>query len=155
MYGEFLNPVTNRIADFLNGIGMPVRAGDIPAQTFLPGLHISGGILMVDEARLAFPGDLLHEAGHLAVIPAAQRDTVNGDVGDNGGSEMAAIAWSYAAALRLELAPEVVFHDHGYRGGARNLIENFSAGRYIGVPILRWLGLTDSAYPSMIRWVRD
>jgi hypothetical protein len=155
MSGKFLNPLTNRIADFLTGIGIPVRAGDIPAQTFLPGLHISGGVLMVDEARLAYPGDLLHEAGHLAVIPAAQRGKVNGDVGDNGGNEMAAIAWSYAAALHLELAPAVVFHDHGYRGGARNLIENFSAGRYIGVPMLRWLGLTDSAYPSMIRWVRD
>ena len=68
---------------------------------------------------------------------------------------MAAIAWSYAAALHLNLAPEVVFHAAGYRGGSRSMIENFSAGRYIGVPFLKWIGLTGDNYPAMTRWLRD
>jgi hypothetical protein len=155
MTGEFRSPVTNRIAGFLREIGLEVCAGEIPEQTFLPGLHISGGILTVNEDRLAYPGDLLHEAGHLAVTPTNLRNAVNGNVGDDGGEEMAAIGWSYAAALHLGLGPEVVFHDAGYRGGASNLIENFSFGRYIGVPLLKWHGLTDAAYPAMIRWLRE
>jgi hypothetical protein len=78
---------------------------------------------------------------------------------------MAAIAWSWAATIHLELAPNVVFHEAGYRGGAANLIENFSAGRTVGVPLLEWAGLTATGkraaelgvnpYPAMLRWLRD
>jgi hypothetical protein len=151
----FLNPVTNQIASFLNQIGLPVCAGEIPDRTILPGIHVANGGLIVDEARLAYPGDLLHEAGHLAVAPAARRNSLEGDTGESGGEEMAAIAWSYAAAVHLGLSPNVVFHAAGYRGGSRAIIENFSAGRYIGVPFLKWIGLTGEAYPQMIRWLRD
>jgi len=155
MASEFLNPVTNQIARFLNGIGLPVSAGEVPERTVLPGIHVAGGGLIVEEARLAYPGDLLHEAGHLAVAPAAQRKSIEGDTGDSGGEEMAAIAWSYAAAVQLGLSPDVVFHAAGYRGGSRAIIENFSEGRYIGVPFLKWIGLTGEAYPEMTRWLRD
>jgi hypothetical protein len=155
MVVTFLNPLTNRIAGFLNEIGLPVRAGEIPEPTFLPGIHVFGGVLVVDEGRLAYPGDLLHEAGHLAVTPAARRDSIDGNAGDDGGEEMAAIAWSYAAAVHLELSPDVVFHAAGYRGGSSSLIDNFGAGRYVGVPYLKWIGLTGDAYPAMTRWLRD
>ena len=73
-------------------------------------------------------------------------------------------AWSYAAAMHLGLAPSVLFHEAGYKGGAANLIENFAAGRYIGLPILVWRGLTDApdsrtvtatTYPGMKRWLAE
>ena len=155
MASQFLQPVTNQIAIFLNEIGLTVRAGQILARTILPGIQIEGGVLIIDEAQLAYPGDLLHEAGHLAVTPAVRRNSLNGDTGEDGGEEMAAIAWSYAAVLHLGLSPDVVFHAAGYRGGSRNIIENFRAGRYFGVPFLKWIGLTGEGYPEMIRWVRD
>lgn len=155
MVVKFLNPIADLIADFLIEIGLQVRAGAVPDLTFLPGIHVANGVLIVDEARLTYPGDLLHEAGHLAVTPATQRNSVDGDTGENGGEEMAAIAWSYAASVHLGLVPEVVFHAAGYRGGSRSLIENFSAGRYIGVPFLKWIGLTGDNYPAMARWLRD
>jgi hypothetical protein len=79
---------------------------------------------------------------------------VTGDVGDNGGEELGAIAWSYAAALHLQLDPGVVFHEHGYRGGSQSMLENFAAGRYIGVPMLQWRGLCGNEYPRMLRWLR-
>ena len=86
-------------------------------------------------------------------------------MGADGGLEMAAIAWSYAAAVHLNLDPAVVFHEEGYRGGAQTILENFQAGRYIGVPLLQYMGLTADAkraqainvepYPHMLRWLRD
>ena len=54
---------------------------------------------------------------------------------------MAAIAWSWAALVHLRLDPAVVFHQEGYRGGSQSLIENFSMGRFVGVPMLRWMGM--------------
>lgn len=127
----------------------------MPEQTILPGIHTVCGKLIVDECRLLYPGDLLHEAGHLAVLPAAARSSLTGDLGEGGGEEMAAIGWSYAAALQIGIEPSVVFHSDGYRGGSEHLLQNFRRGYYLGVPFLQWIGLTDKRYPAMIRWVRE
>jgi hypothetical protein len=146
--------VLERILEFLTSIGLEVRLEPIEVPTFLPGMTIDHGALVVDEARLTYVGDLLHEAGHLAVVPEAERGGLTDNVGGDGGNEMAALAWSYAAVRHLGLAPEVVFHDAGYLGGARALIENFDGGHYIGVPILVWRELTTTkAYPAMERWL--
>jgi hypothetical protein len=82
-----------------------------------------------------------------------------------GGEEMGAIAWSWAALMHLGLAPEVLFHPQGYKGGADALIENFSIGRYIGVPILQWKGMAfepriaenngQKPFPHMVKWILE
>ncbi|MGA8213808.1 MAG: hypothetical protein WB799_09445 [Candidatus Sulfotelmatobacter sp.] len=157
--------VVARILEFLTGIGLQVKLGASSNGAFLPGIDIRNGVLTIDKSKLLYPGDLLHEAGHLALLPAAERAQVNSDAGSDGGIEMAAIAWSYAAALHLGLPPEFVFHKDGYRGGSDSIIESFAAGRYFGVPILEWAGLTVTKeraqalriepYPSMLHWLRE
>jgi hypothetical protein len=89
------------ILAFLERVGLPVRRERINEVMFMPGFTVLGGALVVDEAEPAYPGDLLHEGGHLAMMTAAERATCNGDAGEDGGAEMAAIAWSYAAALEI------------------------------------------------------
>ena len=116
----FHNPVVRQIADFLLSIGLPIRAATLSVPTFLPGILIDHGALVVDEAQLHYPGDLLHEAGHLAVAAPSRRQLFYNNVGSDGGDEIAAIAWSYAAALAIGLDPAVVFHADGYRGGGRD-----------------------------------
>jgi hypothetical protein len=151
----------DRILNFLSEIGIAVHERPLAEPTFLPGILIERGALVLDRTK-AEPGDLLHEAGHLAVMPAAQRAEVTGDLGTGPGEEMAAIAWSYAASQHLQLAPEVLFHPTGYRGGSSSLIENFTEGRYIGVPLLQWFGMTRErsdgsaapVYPQMGCWLR-
>jgi hypothetical protein len=153
------DPVALRILEFLEEIGLRVCREPIYGATFLPGIAIRRGALVVDESRLLYPGDILHEAGHLAVLTPDVRAAVDGDVGDDGGMEMGAIAWSYAAALHMGLDPAVVFHPDGYRGGSSNLLENFAAGRIIGLPILEWGGMTAASgarpFPFMRRWLRE
>jgi hypothetical protein len=151
----FCNPITDQIAGFLTGIGLGIRSGSLSGPVILPGIQIQRGVLVVDEAQLSYPGDLLHEAAHLAVVPAARRNLLDADTGDDGGEEVGAIAWSYAAALHLRLDPAVVFHAHGYRGGSETILENFREGRYIGLPFLRWIGLADDSYPLMTQWLRE
>lgn len=161
----FRDPVVVRMVTFLRSIGLDVEAGELDHDGIVPGIVIDGGVMVVDEQRLRFPGDLLHEGGHLAVTAPDRRRDVDGDAGAGGGAEMAAIAWSYAAALHLGIDPEVVLHDGGYRGGAATILENFDAGRFFGVPLLQWWGLAASdddvrqsgfqPFPAMRRWVRS
>lgn len=153
------DPTVVRIVQFLNAIGMPVMERELLQDTFLPGVCVEGGVLLVDLSRLKYPGDLLHEAGHLAVLSAEQRKVAGADLGNDGGFEMAAIAWSYAAALHIGIDPEIVFHEGGYREGSQSILENFGCGRYVGVPVLEWLGMAHStgvpAYPRMLRWLQS
>jgi hypothetical protein len=159
---EFRDPLTRRIVAFLRGIGLPVRAGTVTEATALPGIRIDHSALVVDETAMTYPGDLLHEAGHLAVVTPARRAGFHHDVGNDAAEEMAAIAWSFAAAAHLGLAPEIVFHSGGYRGGSDALLGSFTTDKPIGVPLLSWLGMTvlakDAApggpppFPHMTNW---
>jgi hypothetical protein len=153
------------MATFLASIGIPVLAADLPDRCFVPGIRLERGRLLVDEARMPCPGDLLHEGGHVAVMTPAKRAGKAVDASDNMGDEIAAIAWSWAALTHLGVAPEVVFHPQGYKGASPWLIETFSAGNYPGLPLLQWMGLAldgptaadrgVAPFPHMLRWLRD
>ncbi len=165
-YPEVMNDTAllARITGFINEIGIPCKPGSLSDDTFLPGLDIKNGGIIYDLDLLKYPGDLLHEAGHVAVLAAADRekanspDMLNGDL-DTGAAEMAAICWSWAALQHLALEPTVVFHEFGYKNGSKNLVDNFNAERYIGLPLLQWLGMTNTSgegeqYPKMTHWLR-
>jgi hypothetical protein len=157
--------LTARIVAFLNTIGIVVRAGTAGAGAVLPGIEVVHGGLVSDPAALTHPGDLLHEAGHLAVAPPERRAGFHADVGNDPAEEMMAIAWSYAAALHIGIDPVEVFHAAGYRGGGASILENFAAGHFIGLPMLQYTGMAldkqraahsgVAPYPHMLRWLRE
>ncbi len=159
----FKDPVTEKIARFLIGLGIEVRSEELPQKTFLPGVTVIQGAIVADEPHLLSGGDLLHEAGHLALIVPSARKQVNYDAG--AGQELAATAWSYAAALHLGLDGSVVFHPKSFKGEGPHLLEHFSQGRYYGVPMLQLRGMTADEnhakalgippYPHMLRWLRE
>ncbi|HEX8248014.1 MAG TPA: hypothetical protein VF599_07570 [Pyrinomonadaceae bacterium] len=166
----FTNHLTQQIAEFLIGIRLEVIARNLDKNTFLSGIFIENGKIFVDESKLAFPGDLLHEAGHLAVVPKDLRAHLSDEIAlpdefNIDAVEVASIAWSYAAALHLDLNPRVVFHEGGYKGNSESLLMNFSLGVYIGVNTLENAGMTAtgenarrlgvSPYPQMLKWLRD
>ncbi len=158
------NPLVKKIVAFLCEIGLETRAGEIAGASVLPGIIVEQGCLVYDSTKLKFPGDLLHEAGHLAVKTPADRKASGPDLGNDPAQEMMAISWSYAAALHLGLPPEVVFHAEAYNGGSPSLLENFAAGRHLALPMLQWIGLTYNAkharefgvepFPKMKCWLR-
>lgn len=161
--------VLQRILAFLEQIGIMFRLEELTGDCFLPGLSIENGIVLIDRERLKYTGDILHEAAHIAVVPPAERNTLNAKEiasrKDNAAEEMMAIAWSYAAAVHTGIDPYIVFHDDGYQGGGSSIAKEFSEGRYFGVPMLQWVGmcadgkraeeLNVSSYPSMITWLRE
>lgn len=157
------DPDTRKILAFLERIGIPVLFESVEGDTFLPAMTVRRGVLVVDPDRLAWPGDLLHEAGHIAVTDPALRPALDA-VSPDPGEEMAAIAWSYAAAVEIGIDAGVVFHPEGYRGAGANIVENFTAGRYFGDPMLHYFGMAAMPrhaaeqgvppYPHMMRWLR-
>lgn len=157
------------IVDFIAGIGLNIVEETLPADTFLPGVALRDGGLVVDPAALVWPGDLLHEAGHLAVLPAAIRDRANDDLADEAGvdhaGELEAMAWAWAAAVELGLPPEVLIHEGGYNGKSRDLLQMYTFGVYPGLRGLCAAGMTAAPgfapeplpvrYPQMLRWLRE
>ena len=149
---------------FLATIGLEVTEADLrTADTFVPGIFIAHGRLLIDPAKLLYPGDLLHEAGHLAVVPPAERAQLSGNIMDGkpgqvgtDGEEIVAMLWSYAASEAIGLLPEVVFHPYGYKGASAWMLHNFRQGIYPGLPLLVWMGLTTTEdFPRMTRWLRE
>jgi len=159
---SFADPLTERLAAFVRGIGIAVRTATLPEKTVLPGLDIRHGAILIDATRMTHPGDILHEAGHLAVTDPAERNMPK--LSPTPGDEMTSIAWSYAALRHLNLDPAVVFHDDGYKDESASLIENFTAGHYFGVPLLQLYGMAveprraaetgAKPYPHMLPWLR-
>ena len=159
----------DRIVAFLRGVGIGVREDAVPDDAFLPGLRIERGELVFERARLRWPGDLLHEAGHVAVTPATLRDTLSDALDDHAGSvdggEAEATAWAYAACVAIGLDPAVLFHAGGYHGKSAALIATYTLGVYPGAGGLARNGMTLTAaqarergaasYPHLIRWLRD
>jgi hypothetical protein len=153
-----------KAVEFIRSLGIPVYFDTITSHTFLPGISIWNGALTIDRKGLKYPGDILHEAGHISVVPAAERSLLNADSiakrEQREAEEMMAIAWSYAACVYLDIDATFVFHDNGYKDGGSNIAENFKEGRYFGVPVLRWVGMCNNpeeqnGYPKMTRWLRE
>jgi hypothetical protein len=173
MYGTghdvMKDDVLQSIVVFLSDIHIPVMEGDVPADAFLPGLRVSAGALIYSKEQLRWPGDLLHEAGHIATIPAQVRSSLNDSLVTAQdiphASEIEATAWAYAAVVYLKLPLSILFHDGGYHGHSAGLINTFSLGVYPGAFGLSQAGMTHIGadaeragippYPHMTRWLRE
>lgn len=162
------------IFDFIAGIGLTIGESELPDDTFLPGIALRAGALSVDPPKLLWPGDLLHEAGHLAVLPAEIRATAHDDLVDaldiEHAGEQEAMAWAYAATVAIGIPATVLIHPGGYKGRSADILTMYAFGIYPGLRGLCRLGLAASPgfgsaldaegnaqphYPQMLRWLRD
>lgn len=156
--------ILEQIYAFLEKIGIEVIEATIPDATFLPGILIRQGKLIIDRDKLAYPGDVLHEAGHIAVTIPSERPCLDGNITegrpDKQGDELAVILWTYAACQHISIPPEIVFHTQGYKGDSEWLLEGFKNKQYIGLPLLIWMGMTqdeaapEGGFPKMTTWLR-
>jgi hypothetical protein len=156
--------ILQQITGFIESIGIPVSKGRVSAESFLPAIEIVNGGIVYDPDTLTYPGDLLHEAGHIALIPAEHRIKVSGNMAEqsftDGGEEIGVMLWSYAACLAIGLPANVVFHAAGYKGQSDWILEQYAGGTFIGLPLLQWMQLcnpqgVEPAFPVMIKWLRD
>lgn len=147
------------IVDFLNSIDIKVQEVELNMNTFLPGLSIHGNTILLDTKKLKYPGDLLHEAGHIAVTDENMRPLIGikdfEEKWPTPGDEIATILWSYAASHHLNIDLTVVFHPNGYKNESEWLIEQFNNKNYLGLPLLEWMSLCKKEdFPTMKKWLR-
>lgn len=161
-------PEVQQILQFLEEIGITVKEKTLPDATFLPGIAIGSNCLEIDFERLLYPGDILHEAGHLAVTPSTERPLIGTDAmpaeWPSQGDEIVSMLWSFAALTHLKLPIEYVFHAHGYKNESPWLIENYTQENFIGLPLLEWMEMTltkenaeklgKDPFPVMQKWLR-
>jgi len=157
--------VLSTILTFLDEIGMVVKEQELDDTTLLPGLDISKNTILMDRSRMKYPGDLLHEAGHLAVTVEEDRSKIGTPEMPPewplDGDEIATILWSLAAAEYLGLPFELIVHKHGYKNESDWIVQEYRNGNYIGLPLLEWMGMcvseaSDDAkpFPAMLKWLR-
>lgn len=126
-----MNNDLQKVKDWLINIGIPVKdLEDLPCDdvfSFIDNIKIYQGELYINDKT--HPGDLLHEAGHIATTPSILRVYLKGNLnihvdimnthfnevinayGINSdkflalinSGETAAIAWSYAAAIAAKV----------------------------------------------------
>ncbi len=163
------------IREFVRGLGIGCAIGAVPDDSFLPGVAIAAGELVYDEATLGSPGDLLHEAGHIALVPARFRPLLDDDVdaaiaclaagaAPDGiapaseveremlaKTEIMAIAWSYAAARGTDTLLDCVFWPGTYRMPAGQspeaLVQQLELGFFPGIQWLARFGFCAAPPP--------
>jgi len=147
------------IVKFLESIGIRIVERDLAEDTFLPGLMLGPDCIYIDHKKLKYPGDILHEAGHIAVTSPSERKLIGTQEmpqeWPTQGDEIVAILWSFAALNHLQLKPDFVFHENGYKGNSKWFIDNFTSGNFMGLPLLEWYKMTNKTeFPKMRHWIR-
>lgn len=169
------------VAQELNKIGLhTVR--DEKATGFLEKVEIrKGGLLYQRDATVS---SLLHEAGHLAIIPAYFRRQADNDIeeviykmmdyisdkidkGENPDSplikaimqcgETEATAWAYAFGKKIGLEDNEIITPEEYEGNGEGVLSMVSSGNYFGINGLRAAGMINSTkdWPHLKKWIQD
>ena len=160
------------VVHWLRRRGFVVEAGRRHVKPFNRDVWLDGDCIIY--APEAHPGDMLHEAGHLAVLPSCIRLAVRpGNIEDftepaiteymeshpnafdcpedpvaracMQAGDTEAIAWAYAAAIDAQVDPWLTCQNgFGDAESAESTFTGLKAGCYLGINGLRTAGFMDS-----------
>lgn len=139
---------------FLTSIGLTVKVED-GARGFIEHVAILDGGLRVDPRAPA--SGLLHEAGHLAIVPTRFRHYLSGDLGQGMKrafeelnqlgldpeaplmramlqvSDPEATAWAWAAGKAIGLPDQKIIQDDEYQGEGGFIRFALASNSYVGI----------------------
>lgn len=166
---------------FCEKIGLQL-AWEPGANGFLKGIRIDKGRILVDPGAAA--SALLHEAGHLAILPPDLRHKATGDL-EALLSDMATIladepidspyqrallqcsdteatAWAWAAGIAAGLSHTEIIQDQEYDGGGADIRVSLACRAYVGIHGLKHADFcvlprqqNTNGYPHMLKWLQD
>lgn len=155
-----------RVQAFLREIGLPVREVEGVRGFLGLGVAIERGTLVLDPHH-ARPSTLLHEAGHLCIVPACYRSLMDGNLhgsframGDDWAmmnldpddafsramiqiSDPEVTAWAWAAGQHLGLRPEEIIEDEDYNGTGEDMRLCLRHRAYCGIHGLKHAGFCE------------
>src|SRR5689334_14396114 len=89
------------ISRFVRSKGIETSEQKIEGNSFFRGISIDKGVLIIEREKVVHPGDLLHEAGHIAVVSPEERKKLSDNVAEDRpgkeGEEMSVMLWTWAA----------------------------------------------------------
>jgi len=169
---EDLKPL-RKISVFLRTIGFTVLEDSISAS-FLSGVEPRCNMtLAYDPDTMVCAGDVLHEAGHLAIIPSVFRNKIAGNIDESlapvanayfathafhigpnfyedpigrailQADESAAQAWSYAAALAAGIDPKIVFDSESIDDEYAGVLTGLHLKCHAGINSMTASGMTN------------
>ena len=157
-----------RVMAFLNDIGIQTVFGEVPKDSFLREVAVvHGGLVVTPHAK---PSAVLHEAGHLALIPGQHRHKAHGDlfavinevlneewddpccegaIAAIQCGDLEATAWAWAAGLSLGLEGRDIIMDPEFSNTGRSLRTALNAKAYCGINGLAAAGLCVVKSPEL------
>lgn len=157
-----------------------MEEGYVHPGTFIPNILIrDGGIIYNSRVRIS---DLLHEAGHLAIIPEKYRYICNGDMDKSimdiweeakadkeieeadshmyralmQSSDTEATAWAWAAGKHLCVPENKIIAYTEYQHTGKSIRSCLKVNCYLGIHGLRASDMIDSvkSFPALTKWVQ-
>lgn len=173
-----MSPLLKTI-EFLNEIGIKASFGTISDASFLKTVEIRDGDLIIsDDCPLH---DILHEAGHVALIPQKFRILLNGSVYDCAekiysqlseyekydvdnppvrslihASDTEATAWAWAAGKYLDIPNNLIIPPCSYEMTGNSIRLCLELNQYLGIHGLKAAGFMKSVrqYPRLDYWTQ-
>lgn len=150
----------NATVDFLRGIGLELIE-DESASGFLDTIRIDGGKIYF-QPGVTSPANLLHESGHISILPFSYRsrageciDDIIFEMCDEMGRALAAdpdlspdapemraimqageteaTAWAFAAGRAIGLPDHVIIEDKDYDGEGASIRFGLALNAYVGI----------------------
>jgi hypothetical protein len=139
---------------FLKSIKIPLRESPptepCPPNTFFPWVWIENSTLVYRKNSVDI-GQLLHEAGHLALMPPAKRSLANPSKLPPGPifGDLAVEAWDYYAAKAADIFPMLIFAKNFENKGLQ-VYTQLENGVHYGIAILKSIEFLKG--DRMVRW---
>lgn len=157
-----MNSNVNKIIDFARSIGLLIHTQSrISSDSFVPNVLIQKGEIFVNP-ELVTVSDLLHECGHLALIPKIYRTYFSGnlykgfDIYLSGTTEIDSLsyylmqasddagvtAWSWAVGKHFNIPDEDIIEDCSYDHSGEFVRHELRSGWHSGVSGLHYAKYT-------------
>lgn len=173
---------SQKVVDFLREIGIEViiQSG---AEGFIEHIQIQQGKLLVDPD--SSPSALLHEAGHVAIVPPSFWHLLDGDLEQSferifdevrslhlapdhplaravlQSSETEATAWSWAAGKHLGIPDNLIIEDKDFDKSGKIVRFQLQNVAHYGIQGLIHAGFCSPRYregpkyPQLLRWIQE
>ena len=157
-----------KTVDFLNKIGLNTvfeNNNSVFNKTFIKNVSIIDGTLFINKKTKI--SDLLHEAGHLAVLHPDYRKLINNNLtsilqkmateidtakqeNEKYGycEEVCATAWAGAVGFYLKLKDNDIINKKQYQNGGADILCSLKNNCYIGIKQLQYAGFCVQYEPA-------